>query len=855
MTSKMTALEGGVGMSMIEQVFEKANIGMVLRDTEGRLVRANPYYYALVGRTEEELVGKDLAETMAPEDLEDGRKQIDRLIAGEPQIIRAWQLVRPDGTRVSVESSLIQILEANGQKLLFGMISDVTEHRKAENAAEEQRKQIAFVAEATRRLAESLDYATTLRGVADLAVENLADWCVIDMPDHGGALKRLHVAHRDPEMRAYAERVAEQFPQDPDGGVYRVLRSGVSELYSHVTDEMLEAAAKSPEHLEVIRKVQIRSVMILPLKTREAPFGVITFVSSIPDYYGQAQLALGEELARTAGFAMENSMLYSEARAELLERRRTEAALGESEERFKLALRGSPIVMFSLDLDLRYKWIHNSQLEIPNDKIVGKTNSEVFGEEAAKKLDGLAQRTIDTGVGQKGTISLRFDRREGYFNLTIEPVRDRQDRIIGVTCAAVDITQQKLQEENQAFLVRLTDVKRNLQEPDEILYEVSNQLGKHLKVNRCAFARVSEDAAHVIITGEYRSGVPGSEGTYPLSRFNPELISVVRAGSTVAIEDVDTDPSTTHRLDFYNEVRTRAQLVVPLVREGALVAVLGLYSSEPRQWKPSEIELVEQVADRAWSTVERARAEQRVRALNLELEQKVEERTAELMEANRELESFSYSVSHDLRAPLRSIMSASMILLEDFGDRLNEDGKKELTRSYAAAKRMAKLIEDLLQFSRLGRREMVKQRTDLSGIALSIAHELASKEDAFEKIHLKVAPEMQADADPSLIRVALQNLLENAYKFSARSETPEVNFGVKREKGENVFYVHDNGIGFDPAYAHKLFQPFERLHSPTDYPGTGIGLANVKRVIERHGGKIWAEGHPNQGATFYFTLA
>lgn len=240
----------------------------------------------------------------------------------------------------------------------------------------------------------------------------------------------------------------------------------------------------------------------------------------------------------------------------------------------------------------------------------------------------------------------------------------------------------------------------------------------------------------------------------------------------------------------------------------------------------------------------------RIKELNASLQQHVDQLAA----INRELESFSYSVSHDLRAPLRAMDGFSQALLEDYGDQLDQAGQNYLQRIRTAAQNMGELIDQLLMLSRLTRAEMHPGEVNLTEIAEKIVASLREQEPD-HRVEFVVRPNMVGFADARLMEVALANLLGNAWKFSSKSSSPRIEFGVESDtEWEPVYFIRDNGAGFNQDYADNLFKPFQRLHGAHEFSGSGIGLATVQRVITRHGGKIWAEGKPDMGATFYFTL-
>ena len=251
---------------------------------------------------------------------------------------------------------------------------------------------------------------------------------------------------------------------------------------------------------------------------------------------------------------------------------------------------------------------------------------------------------------------------------------------------------------------------------------------------------------------------------------------------------------------------------------------------------------------------ERSAAEAAIRALNVDLEARVTERTADLQQANQNLEAFSYSISHDLRAPLRALSGFSEALVEEYGDRLDATGRDYAARIQSASERMGNLIEDLLHMSRVSRAEMRLEPVNLSLEVAATAKDLQRRESD-RCASFAIQGDVWVTADRALIRTVVENLLGNAWKFTSRCPEAHIEFGATTgDGGEVCCYVRDNGTGFDPAYVDKLFRPFERLHSAADFPGTGIGLASVRRIVERHGGRTWAQGAVDGGATFYFTI-
>ncbi|TLN07782.1 GHKL domain-containing protein, partial [bacterium] len=337
---------------------------------------------------------------------------------------------------------------------------------------------------------------------------------------------------------------------------------------------------------------------------------------------------------------------------------------------------------------------------------------------------------------------------------------------------------------------------------------------------------------------------PDGHICYDLIRDSADAVRVIRDLSHTSY--ADTDP---------NVLRYGLQTYVgkAVCFGGANVGSLCVVYQEDHV--PSEVEkrLLGIIAGAIGIEEKRRRAEEEIRRLNAELEKRVEERTAQLEAANRDLEAFNYSVSHDLRAPLTVLEGFSRELRERYGDRLDETGRDFLERLQKASRRMGNLIDAILRLSTLSRSEIRRETVDLGRKALIVAAELRQREPA-RRVEVVVAPNLFGVGDKRLLKVVLENLLSNAWKYTTRQENALIEVGCIEKEGEKVYFVRDNGVGFPMDQAEQIFLPFRRFHDEEDFPGHGIGLATVKRIIDRHGGRIWAEGELDHGATIYFTL-
>lgn len=314
-------------------------------------------------------------------------------------------------------------------------------------------------------------------------------------------------------------------------------------------------------------------------------------------------------------------------------------------------------------------------------------------------------------------------------------------------------------------------------------------------------------------------------------------------GEPVVIEDVFQDARIPH--DAYRRTFVKSLVMVP-IRPEQPVGAIGTYWSTYRRAHPAEVEILQALANTTAVALENVQ-------IYAELEMRVKQRTRQLEQANTELESFAASVSHDLRAPLAVIGGSADVLHMLNEAKLDERSRRLFSAIPQQVARMSQLIEDLLRLARIRQAELVQATVDLGAMARECARVLAAAEPG-RAVTFEIEPCPPVQGDAAFLRIALDNLLANAWKYTRRAQAPAVTFGCRREDSGPVFFVRDNGAGFPPEEAGRLFQPFQRLHSPNEYPGTGVGLTTVANIIEKHGGRIWADGVPGQGATFWVVL-
>jgi len=505
------------------------------------------------------------------------------------------------------------------------------------------------------------------------------------------------------------------------------------------------------------------------------------------------------------------------AARDVTERKRAEQELRASENKYRTLAESLPQMVFVKDrasVNVSCNQSFARSLGIRPEEYVGKTDYDFFPAGLAEKYRSDDQRVMESGRTEEIEEEYVRDGQKSSVQTVKTPLRDAAGNVTGILGIFWDITERKRAQEQlrQSSLYTRSLIEASL----DPLVTISRD-GKITDVNE----------ATEKVTGVSRPQLIGSD----FSSYFTEPESARRGYEQVFEQGAVQD--------------------YPLAIRSAVGQVTDvLYNASVFRSESGE---VEGVFAAARDITERKRAEEEVHRLNEELEQRVIQRTAQLEAANKELEAFTYSVSHDLRAPLRHISGFSKILTEEYGSSLAPDAQHHLQRIQEGTRRMGLLVDDLLNLGRIGRHEVRLQVAGLNSIVNEVIEEL-KPECIGRQVEWEIANLPFAECDPALMKQVFQNLLSNAVKFTRPRSPAVIEVGQKGGEGTPVVFVRDNGVGFNVKYADKLFGVFQRLHRAEDFEGTGVGLATVQRIIQKHGGRIWAEAELDKGATFYFTL-
>ncbi len=541
-------------------------------------------------------------------------------------------------------------------------------------------------------------------------------------------------------------------------------------------------------------------------------------------------------------------------------------ALAESEERFRLFVEGvRDAAIYMLDPEGRVRSWNSGAGRIKGylpEEIEGRHFSLFYTSEdvaAGAPEEELSHAALH-GQFESERWRVRKDGSRFWAAITLRALRSEDGHIVGYAKLVRDTTDRKKAEMRRAAsyeVARALMGNRSLEEAlPQLLAGLAPALGYEV-----AFAWAPANEALRVVASWQR---PSTEATHFVALVRALRVppgeaapgGAWRSGAPVWLDDLRRTPEYP-RAEVALTAGLKSALAFPVKVGGEVALVVQLFSGDPRPRDEDLVQLCGALGIQIGAFLERQRVEETAREAERqraeELERRVEERTVELTAVNKELEAFSYSVSHDLRAPLRALDGFSQVMLEDYADRLDASGRDYLSRIRAASQRMSALIDDLIGLSRVTRSEIRREPVHLSGLFREVAEEERARHPGRE-VEVLVQEGLHARGDPRLLRAGLVNLVGNAFKFTRGTPSPRVELSAEDGPEGRVYRVKDNGAGFDMAYAARLFQPFQRLHTTSEFEGTGIGLATWQRIVRRHGGRAWAEGAPGRGASFFFTL-
>jgi PAS domain S-box-containing protein len=838
-----------VSQQLLQATIENATAVIDVKDRDGRYLLINRRYEELFHMAREAVIGKTDYDLFPQNYARDYRAFDQRVFASRAALEGEEVVPQADGlhTYLSVKCPLY---DAAGEPYaVCSIATDITERKRA--AERETRRQVwrEKVLVLGQIVAHVADLRACLLTIHESVHRELEfDRAGVFLYDAGenvlhGAYGTTRTGELE-DLSVYAQPLAddpvlEGILSDPKGFLF------VPDYTVHY--------GLTPEH-EMYGVTEHATVAAWAGDKPVAVISVDNLITGRP--MREEQIEALRLFAGYAGLAVENARLYTAVEHELAERARTEEALRQEEERLRYMALATRDAIYDWDVSTSRVWRNEAyqRLYSPNEPV---GTDETWWEEHIHPDD---RRRVVASIVRAfheqnpfWSDEYRFRRFDGRYASVLDRgyiLYDPSGSPLRMIGAITDITERKRAEEalqaRQHFLALLNDITRTaLETPnfDAMLQTLADRTGELFhadSVNITLWEAASESTIPIA------SSAPELRDTFRTLRPEPNAptltADVLRAGHVLAVEDVER--SAYPRLAARFPVRS--VLALPLIAGAQKLGAVLIAFRQPHPFVPDDITRGEQAARLIALAVAKAR-------LLDQLEQRVAERTAELAAANRELEAFSYSVSHDLRAPLRAIDGFSRILLEEHAGHLDPEAHRYLDRLRQGAQRMGQLVDDLLTFSRLGRQPLVKRTVALDDLIRQVVDDLRPDYET-RRVEFILGTLPPGEADPALLKQVLVNLINNALKYTRGRDVARIEIGSRPSGDEPVYFVKDNGVGFDMRYADKLFGVFQRLHSTEQFEGTGAGLAIVQRIIHRHGGRVWAEAEPGQGATFFFTL-
>jgi PAS domain S-box-containing protein len=827
--------------SQLQTVTATMREGVIAYDMERRLRFVNPAFERLTGYPADDLHEQDFLQYIHHDDRPAILAEWDRLSQGGALRDQEYRVVTRSGQTRWCSSSWEPMRDDTGRQIGYmGTEFDITERKLAEEAMRLDTVLFQAVLEVQQAVsAAGLDPETVMRVIAERSMALTgASGAVIEALEGEDLVPTVHVGTEAPRLKVDASL----------SGL--CVRSG--EL-QRCDDTLTDPRAPH----QAYRELGIRSILVVPLKDEHRTLGVLKVVSPEAGAFTERDVKALRLLGGLMGAALSHAAAFEGRQSRLEDRTR---ALQESEQRFKQLV----------DVAQEGIWVADDRgvITYVNKRLadlLGYGNGSLLGRPVydfieAESRSG-AQRTLNRKAPPGHSQDLRFRRRDGsqlWGLVSASPILAKDGALVGTVGMVTDITERKRTEEqlrrSADRLTMLHDMDQAIlaaRSPSEVGRAAMGRMRRMVPCQRCTVVLFDFERGEAELIAGYTGGVQMGTTRLPLAEFSaPE---VLQRGGVRSVEDLATvvDPPPLLRQLLADGLRS--VLSVPLLVEGEVIGEINLGSSAPAAYEPEHRDIALEVATPLAIAIQHARLRQELAHQTAELERKLGERSATLRAATAEVEVLLYTVSHDLRAPLRHLIGFSRLLLDDHGRELEPGALHYAERINQAAGQMAGVIDDLIGVSRVGRQDLLRREVALTTLVEDVVDHLRSETDGRD-IDWNIEELPTVECDPGLARTAITHLLANAVKFTRTRERATISVRPVEADGQLGLRVEDNGVGFKMAYASKLFGMFQRLHRADEFEGNGAGLAMVQRIAHKHGGRVWAESEPDVGATFYLTL-
>jgi PAS domain S-box-containing protein len=828
--------------SQLQTVTATMREGVIGYGMDRKLRFVNPAFERLTGYPQEELRDQDFLQYIHPDDRPAIMAEWDHLSQGRALRDQEYRVVTRTGQLRWCSSSWEPMRDETGRQIGFlGTEFDITERKVAEEEMRLDTELFQAVLEVEQAVtAAGLDSETVMRVIAERSMSLTgATGAVIEGVEGEDVVPLLHIGSAAPRLK---------------------LSGSLSGLGVHTGElQRSDDTLTDPrvQH-QAYREMGIRSLLVVPLRDEQRTLGLLKVVSLEPNAFSDREAKALRLLGGLMGAALGHAEAFEGRQARLEERTQ---ALQESEQRFKQLVDVAQEGIWMADDRGVITYVNQRMADL-----LGYSNGSLLGRPVYDFMEAESRSGAKHAMSRRGSRpgqsqDLRFRKRDGsqlWGLVSSSPILGKDGALLGTVGMVTDITERKRAEDQ---LRRTADRLAMLHDMDQAIVSAQSlteigraalgRMRRMVSCQRCSVVLFDFPNREAQMIAGFSTGAYVQPAPLPLGDIGAG--DLLRSGSVRYIEDLAAveDSAPLHRQFLAEGIR--AVLSVPLLVEGEAIGEITLASNTPSGFTAEHRDIALEVAAPLAIAIRHARLRDELARQTGELERRVAERSAAVRATTAELETVLYSVSHDLRAPLRQLLGFSRLLLDESGPELDPSALHYAQRIHQAADRMSSLVDDLINVSRVGRQDLLRRNVPLTPLVEDVVGQLRAETNG-RSIEWQIEELPSVDGDTSLIKLALNKLLSNAVKFTRPREQAVIRIRPVEFEGQVGVAVEDNGVGFKMAYAGKLFGMFQRLHRSDEFEGNGAGLAVVQRIAHKHGGRVWAEAEPDKGATFYLTL-